>query len=373
MLVQAHTHVEMEVVKWLALVVLAGAIALLVASTARGRENTRPPETSSSGTVPIMNRSGTPMPTIPPVLEPRTMAPPTIEIPAGPAEDTFRLASEIWNAIEFQKEERIDEAVEAWTRLRLPAETDVWRLVALGHAHLQLAEYEKAAEVLSEAKYAAPENAVVHYVIGMLWLAKAETALEWHDAPGVDTSRLAAWQPMDIAPNSKSMYGLAAVMCFERAVTLARQVNLDEPLLTIAGPTTDEFTTDEFTTDELTTQGLTDWMVPGSGELAMPVVVPTVRNLLSAFDADSFEGRSHYALGVLHTERDVLDHAERHLDRAAALNQPTGAAFRDLGEKLEQREKYGDAMRMFLKSFSHGGGITTVGQALENAGKALLR
>jgi tetratricopeptide (TPR) repeat protein len=272
-----------------------------------------------------------------------------VEIPAPPAEDPFVVASQVWNVIELQKAGRIDEAVEAWTRLRLPAQTDAWRLIALGYAYLQLAEYERAAEVLCEAKYAAPDNAVLDFVIGTLWLAKAETAFEWQDAPSVDASRLVAWQPLEIAPNTPSMYRLAAVMCFERATKLAGQVNLDEPLLT------------------------GEWMVPESDELAKPFAAPTVRDLLSAFGADKFEGRSHLALGVLHTERDVLDHAERHLDRAAALSEPTGAAFRDLGERLEQRGQFGDAMRVFLKSLSHGGGLDTVGKALENGGKALLR
>lgn len=341
MFARTHVHAEMEAIKWLVLVILAGALALLLANTARGNEVTRPPVSSERSQV-------LPEADVARQLRP-TMPPSVVEIPAAPVEDPFVVASQTWNAIELQKAGRMDEAVEAWTRLRLPVPTDVWRLIALGHAYLQLADYERAAEVLCEAKYGAPDNAVVDFVIGTLWLAKAETALEWHDAPGIDASRFVAWQPMEIAPNTASMYRLAAVMCFERATKLAGQVNLDEPLL--AG----------------------EWMVPESDELAMPIAAPTVRDLLSAFRADRFEGRSHLALGVLHTERDVLDHAERHLDQAAALSEPTGAAFRDLGERLEQRGHFGDAMRVFLKSLSHGGGLDTFGKALENGGKALLR
>ncbi len=338
MFTKAHAHTELEIVKWAVLVVLAGALTLLLAGTAWGKGSARPPATLPAE----VEQSAVPMPMDLPQI-------PMDAVPTPSVEDPFVVVSQTWNAIELQRAGRMDEAVEAWNRVRLPWETDVWRLVALGYAHLQLAEVDQAVAVLSEAKYAAPDNAVVHFAIGTLWLVKSETASEWPDAIDYDATRLVGGVPLDVAPNTRSMYRLAAVMCFERAVKLAHQVNLEEPLLPGA------------------------WMVPESDELAMPVATPTVRDLLSAFDGDTFEGRSHLALGVLHTERDMLEHAERHLDQAAALGQPTGAAFRDLGERLEHRGQFGDAMRVFLKSLSHGGGVNTVGEILDNAGKALLR
>ncbi|MBM4000563.1 MAG: hypothetical protein FJ297_13680 [Planctomycetes bacterium] len=334
MFVKAHAQHPMEVMKWAVLVVLAGALALVLASAVGGAERMSPPARLPDRIEDAARWM--PVPPIPPA-EPR------------PAEDPFERATAIWNAIELQRAGQVDEAVEAWIRLRLPEKTDVWRLVALAYAHMPRADHAAAADVLSEAKYAAPENAVVHFAIGTLWLAKAESAYEWRDSPNSQLHRLAAWGPIDVAPNTKSMYRLAAVMSFERAAESARNVNLDEPLI-----------------EEIRA-------VPEADDLAMPIAAPTVRDLLSAFEADAFEGRSHLALGVLHAERNMLAHAERHLDQAAALGQPTGAEFRDLGARYEESAQFSHAARAYLKAMSHGGGVGSLGRALENAGRAVLR
>jgi tetratricopeptide (TPR) repeat protein len=262
--------------------------------------------------------------------------------------DRFGLAAEMWKAIELQKTGNIDEAVSMWEGMRLPRETDHWRLLMLGVAYMQNGNHKQAEEALNESKSMMPENPVVFYTLGLLWLGRADSADEWYDASGMDPFRLASTASPDSVPLTRSMYQMAAMMAFERAVGLADKANLDQPLLP------------------------ENWQVPDGNSTSVAVTTPRVRDALEVFEGDRFEGRSHLALGLMHMQRGGLEHAEKHLDSAAELGEPTGSAFHKLGQEFEKQDAASEAMRAHLKAYSHGGGAACLEDAFRQFGRAMI-
>jgi hypothetical protein len=218
----------------------------------------------------------------------------------------------------------------------------------LGVAHMQNGDDHRSEELLCEAKSMAPENPVIDYALGLLWLGRADAADEWYDATGIDPFRLASMSPQDRVPRTRSMYQLSALMAFERAVRLADKANLDQSLIP----------------DQRT--------VPGENARFLPITTPRARDALEVFGGERFEGRSHLALGLMHMQRGALDHAEKHLDSAALLGEPTGDAFHDLGKKFEGEDATSEALRAHLKAFSHGGGAACLQDAFEQFGRAMI-
>ncbi len=88
-----------------------------------------------------------------------------------------------------------------------------------------------------------------------------------------------------VVPNSKSMYELAAMQELEKAVELSSNVDLQAALAPYA-------------------------TVPGDTEL-LPVVTPTVGDLLMALGADRFPARAHNMLGALCTDHGQLERLKR--------------------------------------------------------------
>jgi tetratricopeptide (TPR) repeat protein len=330
MFARTHTyfHPEVELLKWIALVILAGAIALLLAGSAGGD---------------IATIKGT---SIPEALPP----PPTDStLPIEtPSEDHFAVTAIVWEALHEQRASNLPEALALWREVQLPASTDVWRKVAMALAELQLNDLEQAAVTLGEARAEAPHNPVVHYVTGILRLAQAERADEWYDASGLDFTRLTSG-PGDVAPGTKSLYELAAMMALELSVTHAKEVCSDEPLVPEQWAQTPDF------------------------EVTMPLATPLVQDVLEACGIEQYEGRAQLVLAELHRQRGSLTHAEEHLDQAAKLGIPTGAAYRTLGDAYEEEGLSAEAARAYLKAMSHGREVAAPAlKALENLRDALL-
>src|SRR5690606_14527418 len=95
--------------------------------------------------------------------------------------------------------------------------------------------------------------------------------------------RLAAQTPLDIAPNTKSMYQLAAIQAFERAVENAYLLRRDMPLVPES------------------------WGIPHDYESVMPLATPRVADVLLVLGAERFVGKSHLVLGELYTDRGALE------------------------------------------------------------------
>ncbi len=300
-----HEHTHWELLKWMVLIALASVLALGVLTSVAGAADLK-----------NVDREPAPLPSeIADIASP--MEEPRFEKPSEAADLAFR----VWQALELQHSQKYDDAIMAWQAIELPCETTVWKQVALGQAYLATGEIESAAEVLFDAKDLQSDNPVVHYFLGLLRLEQAYVADEWFDAEGPAGTRFVARKPSDVAPNTKSMYQLAAMTELEEAIKLAPDVWADAPLVP------------------------TDW--PTRAALA-----PTVGDLLLATSANNFEAKAHNMLSYLYLERGSLETAEGHMDSAAAGGLKA-IGYADLGEKYAEAGQHTDAARAFVKAMKH--------------------
>jgi tetratricopeptide (TPR) repeat protein len=325
MLAQRHMHLEWEIVKWIAILALASALAIAVAGTlARGEEPARLPPTIDEWAVPM----GIEQPGEPPV----------------PVED---VPMKLWMLLADQQAGRFDRVVENWRYLPLAHEGEVWRNVALAQALIAMGDLQAAADALDTAVAINPENAVVHYYLGILHLEQADRASKWYDPAMPPAMRLAsiiapAGGPAQVAPNTRDMYHLAAMLELEAAIELAPSVILDEPLAPPEWPTAS----------------------------ALP---PTVGDLLLALGADRFDAKAHNMLGYLYVEYGAAEMAEQHLDAAADSGVVVVFGYDDLGALYETEGRHLDAFRAFAKSAAQGNGIVRpLGKMLENLREAFI-
>lgn len=303
-----HTHrnledLEWEILKWIAIIIVAAALCLLFATAsafAGGPAARAEPAALPSG----------------------------IEEWARPMESEFdwmmpteNAAEHVWNVFELHRTGRHAEALEAWTKIELPANMRIWKFLAMTDAYLGMNRLEEAAEALNIAGGLAEHHPLLHYYTGLLRLEEAATADEWRDAE-MGTVRLVTVPR--ITPNTKSMFKLAAIMEFESAIEHASLVEIDRSLVS------------------------TDWPTRAAVE-------PTVRDLLLALKADRFVGRSHHMLGGLYLEKGSIEVAENHFDAATVEGIAVITGYRDLGRSFEEEGRYLDATRAYLKAARSGG------------------
>lgn len=300
-----HEHTEWELFKWMILIALASVIALGVLTSVAGAAGlnsvVREPAPLSS--------------------EVEDLAAPMGELRVEEPPLAADLAFRVWQALELQHNQEYDAAIGAWHAIDLPCETTVWKQVALGQAYLATGEIKSAAEVLFDAQALQPDNPVVHYFLGLLRLEQAYVAEQWPDAVGPPATTVVAYKPTDVAPNTKSMYQLTAMMELEEAIRLAPDVWTDEPLVPA------------------------DW--PSRAALA-----PTVGDLLLAASANNFEAKAHNMLSYLYLERGSLETAEGHMDSAAAGGLKV-VGYSDLGETYANAGQHTDAARAYVKAMKH--------------------
>jgi tetratricopeptide (TPR) repeat protein len=319
--------VETEFIKWIILLVTALAIAMLLAgSMAAGSD--------SPGLLPKdVNDWARPM-------DQATSA--TFYPEIGPAPRIDNRVATMWRILELHRQGMAEEAIAAWRDADFGCATEVWRQAAMAVGYLQLGQLEEAADHLDAALEIEPENPVVHYYVGMLRLTQARDAKQWYDMLPHPILLIAMPQ---IAPNTRDMYELAAMQELEEAINLADRVDPNAPLM--PGMWTAEDTP------------------------YVPVVTPTVGDLLAALGADRFQVRAHNVLGGLYTEHGLADEAEEHIDAAAAEGMNAPFAYRDLGKLLEAEGRNQDAVRVYLKAFRNGDpNITTVLKIIRNGWQA---
>lgn len=234
----------------------------------------------------------------------------------------------VWDALTALHENDYEAAIAMWEGVLLRDDAEVWRQIALGNTHLALGNLEEATECLKLAAEIRPENPVVNYYTGILRLEQARYAPDFYDAMGIDVIRLAAYTPNDrympddVVPNSRSMYRMLARVELEKAVGLAGQVNLDEPL------------------------------TPDYGGYA--TLRPTVRDLLVAMDVENFPARAHNMLGPMCIEDGALDSAELHIDAAREAGMFVGYSYVDLVTEMEKQGHWLDAARVSAKAVGNG-------------------
>jgi tetratricopeptide (TPR) repeat protein len=242
--------------------------------------------------------------------------------PAIPVEPELIRELQIWNALVAQACGERGRATSAWERAELSGPLRVWKHLAIAAMHLERMRNDDAAEELAKAQLINPDNALVHYYLGVLYLQRAEDAIEWPDYVHMPTFRYAAFDP-DVSPNTKGMYHLAATVELERAIEAAGRIDFQLPLIP-----------PEWTAD--------------------PTVCPKVGDVLLAMGAMQFEPNAHQMLAYLFLERGALEVAEEHLDRTNQLGMSAPYIFNDLGKEYESQGRHTDAARAYLKGVKNG-------------------
>jgi tetratricopeptide (TPR) repeat protein len=305
---------EWEIIKWIVILTLAGALAMFWAMQTAGAALPEPAR--------LPDDAQTARPMAPDAVDPNAL---------------------LWKAVEQHRAAQPEEALKAWQIAALPYETEVWKQIAMGVAQLQLGMLEEAAENLMLAEDLEPENPVVHYYLGLLRLDQARGAKEWYDAIGPAKMRFAAYRPHVVTPNTRGMYELVAMQEFETAIENADM--LDRGMV-LAMP---------------------------DHRVAVTLAPVTVGDLMLALGCEKFEGQAHHMLGAMYLDRGATDAAEEHMDAAKAAGVALVLDYRELGAAYEAEGRYGDAARAYLKGIENQPGLVLpIRKFLENAGRALL-
>jgi tetratricopeptide (TPR) repeat protein len=323
MLVSKQMHLHWEILKWLAIISLAVATAIILstqlASAADRSPNTAPallPMEMSHSATPIIRQSVVP-------LKPVT-------------ED---VAMNVWQTLEAHRQSNWELAVVMWAGVTLPGENQVWRHIGAAQAHLRMAQLDAAAAELELARGIHPENALVRYFTALLRLEESALADDWYD-PQVSQDVVFV-SHMPVVPNSRSMFKLAAINELKAAIAHAQDIHEDTPLVSVDSPT----------------------------EAAL---LPTVGDLLSATGSTCFDGKAHNMLSALHLEYGQAAAAEEHLDAAHHAGITIIFGYTDLGEHYQAVGRHSDATRAFAKAIARqpGAAKSTI-RALENVRDAL--
>lgn len=213
---------EWELLRWLALITLAGSLLTIFATRASGEKAL--PGAASSRLPPTAPAWPGPLRENPTAAEgsPGSLLP----APAIPGADRSLV---VWRALELQRARQWDLAFEAWRLAELHPAAEAWRSVALGHIWRRQGQLEPAEKSLERALSQGPENAVVHYELGMLRAAQAERAFQWPDAQGEGGVYLASYAVAP-APNSRSTMRFAALAHFQKAIRYAPHLRPEQPL-----------------------------------------------------------------------------------------------------------------------------------------------
>ena len=237
--------------------------------------------------------------------------------------DPYRV---MWRILRLHRTGQVEEAMVAWQGAELAPGMEAWRHVALGAANLQAGHLENAQDELGDALDLQPRNAVAHYYLGLLRRAQAGHAPIWPDM--ILPPHLALIALPQIVPNTRDMYELDAMQAFQKAIDLAPEMDLKAALVL-------------------------DPEAIGENRY-VPMITPTVQDLLEALAADHCAARAHAALGEMQTERGQFDAAEKHLDAAANEQMNDPLAYRRLAEGLAANEQYPAAARVYQKAIRHG-------------------
>jgi tetratricopeptide (TPR) repeat protein len=295
---------EMELIRWLAIVAAAIAFLVAVASVVAAADPATEPKL-------LPDDMGTVAKPIPPQIAHPFFPedPPVRQLP--PAEAAARL----WMTLENQAAGRIVEALSGWQQIRLPEETAHWREIALGAAYLRAGDLERAAMHFEAGRQQAPNHAVVAYFTGILQLEQAAAIGRVPDGVKGKALLLVSTTPLE----DKALYQLLAMVELRHAIAEADEIRLDERLL-VADPQVEEV-----------------------------VILPRVGDLLKALGAENFAGKAHHVLFGLHLDQGELASAEFHLERAAATGLAVLYGYRDLAAAYLDQGQNADAIRLALK------------------------
>ena len=328
MLVRHSQHVETEILKWLMLMVLAGGLVLALASGAAGANEPREPR-------PL------------PVEVTRHAIPLEQASPQGKSGGSDS-ALPLWRVLELHRQGRFAEAIRGWESIEMPCETESWAHVARGMALHRLGETNRAEKAFHTARALSPTNPLASYGLALANLYRSEAAGEWYDALADDEW----WERKNIPPladrpgATRSLYELAALMEFERAIRDADGFTWDTPLVS------------------------RELILVSRGYDVVPS--PLVADLLEAIGCEDFVARSAMAAGRLSMNRGAWVMAEKYYDDATACGENMSLEFLRMGELYAAQGRPSAAARAYLKAM-HGSDNpwSMLKRAVDSTGQAL--
>ncbi len=287
MLVQRPVHLELEITKWIAVLVIATAffLGLIVSSAAAADTDSK----TEPRLLPLDVHA-----TAKPMLATDATSSPVVQLPTAVTSHRDNIA--VWDAIQ-QLESSVPkkDLADRWNNLAISSDAETWRQVVVGLLHMDEGQYAKAAKALMAAEKARADNPVAHYGLALLRLKQADSA--WDRFPPRSVFRLAvlrtATDDVDtsVAPNTKAMYEYVAMMELRRALRFADELDLNQRLLD------------------------TKWTTPPAEEIgsSMPLETAGVDDLLEALDVTDFERRADRLLGHLYLRQGMPEKAYEHL------------------------------------------------------------
>ncbi len=286
MITTRHMDLEVELVRWMILVLAALAL-VLAAATLAAAEAGMPPRALTGD----MAKIAKPILGVDPAPPFFPEAPPAREFP--PAEAANRL----WRILELQRTGRTAQALAGWEQLRLPAEAAQWRELAMGAALMRLGDLKGAHQRLELARQYDPANPLVAYEVGILRLEQRAAAGRVPE-PMLRNQRLVAFTPQE----DRAVYEMLAIRELNGAIERADLVRPGQRLLT-------------------TDIGMEE-----------TVVVPRVTDLLLTLGAENFAGKAHHLLFGVYLDRGELLEAEVNLDAAVLTGIAPLYGYQDLAE-----------------------------------------
>jgi Flp pilus assembly protein TadD len=330
---QHQLSLEFEMVRWMVIIVLAGILALAVASEASGSDVRKQPGPLTG----IATEAARPMQTLPGLQAEVQFT------------DVDQQVQQLRTALAFHRGNDPAAARDAWYGIRLPRQNEAWQHIALGVTYLQEGDCDAATVAFQVAEVLQPNNPVPSYYMGIVRLTQAQRAADWQDLGLPGNVQFASLSTPNVVPNSKAMYEWVAMVEFNRAIELAQNVALDQPLVTSGAVLSDPLVS------------------------ARTDAPPNVGDLLVALGADNFAGKAHNTLGSMLVMRGALESAEQHLDEATATGMTVVHGYADLGAAWEAEGEHGNAARAFMKAVSQGDrSRDAVNGVMENFGKALF-
>jgi tetratricopeptide (TPR) repeat protein len=308
MITTRQMHVEIELIKWLVLFLVATALVLAIATTAAAAEPMLEPERLPADMALLAKPMPAELPARPHFPEDRPPA------DLAPVE----IAAKLWTVLENHRAGCTREALAGWDDIRLEAGAEAWREVARGAAFLAAGDLDRAEQMLREAQQIEPAQPVAAYFMGVLHLERAAAAMRAPDRAVPGQTQFVAYVP-NAAQELRGTQQLLARQQLELAVANAHTLQLDERL------------------------------VVGPGGMEEVVVVPRVGDLLVALGADKFVPQAHQLLFGLALDRGELDEAETQLDRAVGLGMTPLYGYEDLAQAYLAQGRETDAARMAQK------------------------
>lgn len=325
-MLRAHTYnLGHEVTKavFVTFVIILVSLMLATAAADDGQGTRTAPPTLPAG----INQWAVPMD-----LDPAVESLSTNAVP----QDDLGVCMNAWTAIQLRDDGDVARSLEAWRQVQLPYGGETWRLTAMAEAAFTLGDMELTESFADTALMLNPENPVAHYLLGKVELVRASQAYPWMELERPHI-RFVSLGPQDPVLAPRDVHEYDALTHFAAAGALGEQLDLATPLMGV------------------------DTVLPRPGDMAMPVVSPTVGDVLDAAKMNDYEANSHRFAARLLVKRDFLDQAEYQLDSAAEDGAWVAKDYMRISKKHLDSGRDADAGRLLVKASTQ-----TVGSLLNS-------